>query len=243
MLYELITGEDYDGLPEDPEQRFVALEAICRNNMNRLVSEDERGEFTDRMYAQYMTTVSAAAAELGVGELGYPVDSERPVVHIDRFLLDASAIITRIRLRASGKAKALSVQLSARNRGRIELEIRRLRGIIERSEMPPDKRARLLAKLDELSKEMTSPRVTFGKAFAVLAIVAVAVTQGTSFLADAPDAIATIASLIGEDKEAEEAEIARLGPPPTPKALPAPAKPKSSPPAFEPAGMDDDIPF
>jgi hypothetical protein len=71
---------------------------------------------------------------------------------------------------------------------------------------------------------------------AVLAVIGVGLTQTTGLFADAPEAIATIASLLGADKEAENAEVLRLGPPPRPRGLPSPAKAASD-------AIDDEIPF
>lgn len=243
LLYELITDEDYDSLPEDPEDRFVALERICRRNMNELVHEDDRGEYISLIQMQYMTTVAAAATELGVGGVEYPDQSERPWNEIDSFLLAVSGATTRIRLRGTVKNRATSVRLSARSRAKIELQINRLREAIEKAEdLPPRRREDLLKKLDELSLELTQPRIRFGVVMAALAFVAVGVGETTNFLANAPDAIATITSIIGADKEAEEAEAERLGSPHLPKALPAPSHKKERP-ATVILKPDDDIPF
>jgi hypothetical protein len=105
--------------------------------------------------------------------------------------------------------------------------------------MPSEQRNALLRKLDELSVELSQTRVSFGKVMAILAFVSIGVTQAAGFLADAPLAIVTISSLIGADKEAEDAEARRLGPPPTPRALPSPP-PRPSP---RQSIIDDEIPF
>jgi hypothetical protein len=104
--------------------------------------------------------------------------------------------------------------------------------------MSEDLRRKLLAKLDELSVELSQTRVSFAKVMAILAIVGVGVTQTTGFLADAPEAITAIASLLGADKVAEEAEARRLGPPPRPRSLPAPPSGTSPP-----SPLDEEIPF
>jgi hypothetical protein len=97
---------------------------------------------------------------------------------------------------------------------------------------------------------------------AILAYVAAGVGNlgGTvSGVAEAPAALTNILHWIGGDKLAEDAELARLGAPPVPKALPAPeaqssgyTRPtvqpprRSSAPSWEaPKGgdLDDEIPF
>lgn len=39
MDYELISAEEFDKLPEDDEQCFVAFEAICHRNMTQMMEE------------------------------------------------------------------------------------------------------------------------------------------------------------------------------------------------------------
>lgn len=217
---ELISAEDYNSLPDDPEAKFVAFEEICRRNMNNFIHNESDPGFYMMVRQQYMMHVSTAAEECGVSGLAYPWRPDDFSQAVEDFLLTASGVATRFRLRNSGKLDALSVRLASKTRGRIEQQIAKLRDLIADSDLPGGHREKLLRKLDELSVELSQPRVSFGKVLAVLAAVGAGLAAGTSLLADAPAAIATITSLLGADKEAEEAEISRLGPPPVPKALP-----------------------
>jgi hypothetical protein len=143
------------------------------------------------------------------------------------------------------------VRIANKTRGRIEQQIAKLRDFIINSELPERQRKGLLDKLNELSVELSQPRVQFGKVFAILGIVGATMLGTTSFLAEVPNAISTITSLLGADKIAEDAEAERLGPPPAPKALPA--KPRALPAPdfgqrqkdFGERGreLDDEIPF
>jgi predicted RNA binding protein with dsRBD fold (UPF0201 family) len=242
MHYELMSAEEYENLAEDPEQQFVEIENICRRNMTQMIDQNTSVEFDTLVRLQYMTTVAAAATELGIEGVEYPFRSDYPAQEIDTFLLTVSGVVTRIRLRASRKNRPYSVQLGTRTKAKIELQVRKLRGLVEEAEIPEAKRQALIAKLDELSVELNQTRLSFAKTMAVLASVSVAVAAGTSFLADAPVAIATIVRLIGSDKNTEEEEAARLAPPP--KALPAPEEPRVRRPApvFD-TDLDDDVPF
>jgi uncharacterized protein (UPF0147 family) len=240
MDFEIISEAEYEALPDDPEEKFIALEAVCRRNMNGMMSEDTSGNFDNMIRLQYMATVSAAAQELGIQELEFPTfehDFDYP--RFANFSLKANGLVTRLRLRKTTKNNAVSVRLANKTRGRIEQQIQTLRGIINEADMPEEQRTAMLRKLDELSVELSQPRISFSKVMAILAFVSVGVSGVTGFLADAPQAITTIASLIGADKIAEDAEARRLGPPPTPKALPAPPS-RIAPP---PSALDDEIPF
>lgn len=189
-----------------------------------------------------MRMVSAAADELNIPNIGMSDNYQRPVDGFDDFLSDVVYVTTKLRLRTAGARDPHSVQLTTRTKGRIELQVRRLRAVIEASDLPEDRKRSLLERLDELSAEMNKPRIKYGVVMAVIAALSVGVMQGTSFLADAPDAIATITALVGADKEAEDAEQARIGAAPEVRSLPAPTKKPQSKHVFEPSG-DEDIPF
>lgn len=241
MHYELISADEYENLPEDDEQKFVEIERICRRSMTEMIDRETSNDFDHLVRMQYMTTVAAAAQELGIEGLDYPHDAEYPANELDNFLLRASGVVTRIRLRAGRRSKPYSVKLGTRTKARIEIEVRKLRGYVEESDLSERKRKALLEKLDELMVELNQSRLGFAKTMRILASVSVAIAGGTTFLAEAPNAVQTIMTLIGADKDREEEEMERLAPPP--KALPAP-KPKfvRPPPAFD-SDLDDDVPF
>ncbi|WP_202350328.1 hypothetical protein [Mesorhizobium sp. 113-1-2] len=169
---------------------------------------------------EYMAEVSAAAEVCRVEDLKFPWSFDNPIDGFQTFILTATAIATGLRLRGAGKADPLTVRLANRTRGKIEQQIAKLRDIIINSDLPERQRKGLLDKLNELSVELSQPRIRLGNVMAVLAIVGATLAGTTSFLADGPTAIATITSLLGTDKIAEDAETERLGPPPVPKALP-----------------------
>lgn len=247
MHYELISAEEYEQLPEDPEQQFIELERICRRSMTEMISNETRAEFDHLVRMQYMTTVAAAAEELGIAGVEYPFDAEYPAQEIDAFLLKVSGVVTRIRLRSGRRFRPYSVKLGTRTKARIEIEIQKLRGLVEESDLSEPKRKALLKKLDELMHELNQDRLSFAKTLRILAAVSVSVGGGTAFLAEAPAAVQTIMTLIGADKELEDEEAARLAPPSPPKALPAPSKAapatlRPQPVTFD-VDLDDDVPF
>jgi len=241
--FELISPEDFAALPDDPDKKFVEIERRCRASMNNLINHQTRGDFDNMIRMQYIAIVSHAAEELGVPGLSNLFDDSMDHAQISHFMLRAQGAVTRMLIRGSGSASPHSVRLAARTRGRIELQIQRLRTIITESDLPTTKQQSLLNKLDELVTELNKPRVSFAAIGAILSFVAVGVASGTSFLADAPAALTTIHSLLGSDKEAEEAEQRRLGPSPAPKALPAPKPQRIASTGSFGGQWDDDVPF
>ncbi|MER9521503.1 hypothetical protein NKI44_29795 [Mesorhizobium sp. M0614] len=245
---DLVSPEDYASLPVELGQKFVAFEEICRRNLNSFITSETTPNFDQLIRLQYMSMVAAAAAECGVDGLEFPWNLDEPYDGFQSFLLKAAGVATRFRLRGAGKPDEYSVRLANKTRGRIEQQITKLRDIIVNSDLPEGQRKGLLDKLNELSVELSQPRVGFGKVMAILAIVSATLVGTTSFLSDAPNAIATITSLLGADRVAEEAETERLGPPPQPKSLPPkpralPAPDFGLPPERKHRELDDEIPF
>jgi uncharacterized protein (UPF0147 family) len=247
MGLELITADDYASLPAPPEARFAAFEEICRRSMDRLINDQSSPGFDTQVRQQYMAHVAAAAEEYGIDGLKYPWGDDMDEQAAQSFILQAAGIVTRFRLRSSGEPSKYSVRLASKTRGKIEQQISKLRDLVAESDFPDDLRKKLLRKLDELSVELSQPRVSFAKVFAVLGVVCAALGGTTAFLADAPQAVATITALLGADKVAEDAEIVRLGPLPRPKSLPSVPRALPSPvPDFgqrKRDDLDDEIPF
>lgn len=237
MEYELMTEQDYEGLPEDPSLKFVALEALCRRRVNELISNETPLQFDNMIRLQYISVVYAAAEELNISGVKYPTEIDEPNAAFNDFVLGTTAVVTRLRLRAS-TSRVGSVRLSQRSKGRIELELQRLERLIRQTPMSDDKREALLRRIDDFRKELSTTRLSFVKVMALLVTISVGISSGTSFLADGPEAIATITSIIGAEKEAEEAEAKRLDASAITKALPAPEMDGSSE-----SAADADIPF
>lgn len=238
-MLTLMNDEDYDTLPEEPASRFVALEGICRRNLREVLNDGDDDYIARLAKQEYMHTVAAAASALGMDGPALPPDFVETVAGFEDFLGAATAAATRLRLQTPS-SRTGSVRLTERSRGRIELQLRRLEDAIYSSDLPDERRERLRLRIEEFRRELHNPRLNFGKAMAILAAVGLGITTGTSFLADAPDAITTVVSIIGADKEAEDQELVRLGAPPKMKALPAP--PEAHPPPAEDQ-VTDDIPF
>lgn len=238
MNPELITEDQYEALPAEPMKRFLALEDICRTKMLQAITHETSSDYDEIIRLQYMMTVASAAETLGINGISYPKEHTSPSSQLNSFFAQVTKLTTRLRLLSSGHGDAYSVQLANRTRGKITIQVNKLRDIIEKSDLPDERKNALFRKLDEFITELEQPRFSFSKAMAILAYIGLGVATTTSFLADAPDAIATITKLIGEDKAAETAEVTRLGDQPKLKALPRPETDGE-----KQFNADDDIPF
>lgn len=249
MEYQLISEEEYDNLPDEDDRCFVEFEAICRRSMTRMIDQNTTNDFDTAVREQYISAVYAVAIECHVEGIDRPDVSEDFFRGFSAFSLQVQGAVARIRIRRRGDRHPYSVLLTDSTRTKIEHYISRIRDLVTRSEMDPDRKKRLDEKLDQLVKELSQQRVSFAKAMAILVGVTTVIAGVTTIAADGQSAIAHIMQLIGQDKESEEAAAKRLAPPP--KALPSPARstameadarPARRPPAPT-YDLDDDIPF
>lgn len=230
MRYELVTAADYNNLPEDNELKFLTLEEICRRKMKELLKKSGTLSSDNEIKRQYINTICTISSELKI-EIYKDTNSIRKIFlnnNFDMYIRNIDDIVTRIRLRKTSDDNSYSVCLKTKTRALIEREIAKLREIISRADLPPSKQEALLRRLDELQAEIYKGRVEFGKALAVMAFIMAGTATTTGFLADAPNAIATITKLLGVDKVAEDAERERLGGPAPQRALPSPGQPPST---------------
>lgn len=242
MEHDLLTPEDYDGLPDEPELQFLEIERLARRKMYDVIRGEGGDKFEHDFRVQYMVTVAEAAKEIGIDGITFPNGNDFSD-DFGWFQQQVHGTITRLRLRNAKRNSAYSVKLANRTRGRIELEITKLRDLVALSDFPESKKAALNERLDELYSEIHNTRLSFAKLMKILGFIGAGFAGAVGTLAAAPTALATITSLVGQDKEAEEAETARIGAPP--KALPAPVSKQSSrpqPAAFD-IDLDDDVPF
>ncbi|TKD21343.1 hypothetical protein FBT96_09620 [Rhodobacter capsulatus] len=223
----LLFSDDYGTFPTEPTLRWLKLHDLVEKRLSS--NQDYMNGVSLSDMRDYCATLSAAAEELGVGKLE-PLSQSNPQEDYERFRSDVIALATRLNLRASGADISRSVALSRSAKTKIYLQIEKLRKLIEEANLPPEQTEKLNHKLDELRSLVQANRTEFGSVMKILAIIGASLVGTTSFLADAPAAMATITALIGEEKEAEEEEMLQLAAEQKPLQLPKPE-------------ADDDIPF
>jgi hypothetical protein len=250
MDYSLLDIEDYDGPPLEPHRKFAALEQKARRNMNEIMENADSGDLNVELRSQYMMLMTSAARALGISGLELPdEDSFRNSWDAYQFFsVRIRGLVAEIMLNESLVAKPHSVQLTTSTKSKIQSQIIVLRGVIEHSDLEEKRRRRLIQQLDEFEAELTRPRLNYAVAMSAMALFLSGMQGTTSTLADGPNAIQTIGTMmkwIGADKEAEDKEHERLTEGPkmiAPPKLQAKAKPQAAPPAFQ-DDFDDDVPF
>jgi len=199
----LVYSADFDNLPAEPALRWLKLRDLVERRLDEVT--DTMNGVSDHDLVEYCSVLASAAEELKLGKFNeFSVGDIRQ--NYENLRADVIALATRLSIRSSSANAAFSVALPRTSKAKIYNQIERLRAQISGSDMGGDQKKKLFLKLDELHQLVVMPRTDFGKAFAVIAYVAMTVGGSAAFLADAPDAIATISAIIGEAKVAEEEE-------------------------------------
>lgn len=220
LNYGLFPEDGFDILPAEPLAKFILFESISRKNLAKEIERNPEKETSLKI--QYVGSVNSAAEQSGL-QL-YNFDAASSVEKgFERFLASVNSAVTKIRLSGVDLKSTTSVNVPINVRDQIRAQIDGLRNIISKGGFTKEKEIALNKRLDELLEQLNYNRVSFGKVMSIIAYVSMGVHGATGFLADAPEAIATITSLIGASKEAEDEEILRIEGPITPKALPAPS--------------------
>ncbi len=197
----LVSSSDYDELPLEPTQRWLKLRDLVES---RLASAtDHQNGPAEEDLIEYCTILVSAAKSLGLADM-----DDVSVGEINQnFKYVRAQIIglaTKLSVGMIPARAAYSVSLSAPNKVKIIREIERLRGVVENSDLYEKQKRKLQAKLDELNAIVVSNRVDYAKLMAIIAYFSAGVVNSTAFLSDAPNAIATITSIVGMAKEEEE---------------------------------------
>lgn len=247
MTYSILEFDDYERAPEEPHRKFAVLEQSARRRMNEIMDSTDSSQLAAELRNQYMTLMISIASALGIPGVNYPEGNfQHEWDEHQAFLVQIQSVVAKIMLNNDLVASTRSVRLASTTKAKIEGQLISLRNLVENSDMPASRRAKLISRLDDFAVELNQPRLNFASVALVASVFLAGIQGVTSTLADAPNAYQTVGTIlkwIGQDKEAEDRERERLGPPAA--MLPAPPQRTQAP---SPIGgdakeLDDDIPF
>ncbi|MEL6315749.1 MAG: hypothetical protein AAFQ60_17105 [Pseudomonadota bacterium] len=216
-----LVSSDFDGLPTEPKARWLAIREILEMRLDQ-AEEFEQG-ITVQDMMQYAYAVAEAAKTLGVGTLELPTPSSISE-DFSEFRAKVGGLATHLSLRASHE-QHLNSKLSSEVQERIRLQTARIRELIHGHNEDIRNSDKLLQMLDAFEKEIDGGSLDLSQAMRTLAFIAAGLGGTTAFLADAPQALATIQQTIGLQIAANEEQKAMLqfpNDPPTPSLPPMP---------------------
>jgi hypothetical protein len=242
----MITDEEIEQLPEDPELAFIQFERILRERTREKVQtipEDQWQHATDPYFLEYITRVLAAAEEYEIESLK---DSEIPpweanfYVAYQKLIAKIDYFSTRVRLRNGKRNHRYSVGLDGNTKTKIHSYIEKIRIVLNKIEIPEPKRDTLFGKLDAFALEVDKSRTNLQAVTDIYLTVCTVIGEGFNKLEPVRRFIDSIAALMGRAKESEDSLLAL--PSPT-KQLPFSLKQLAPPEANGRPLDDEEIPF
>lgn len=230
-----ISDEEMDALPDGLEG-FLAFESLVRTKLVEMGKSEQDGQPSlDQRYS-YFSHISEAADHFDIPEVkdlrispgnswGYD-ESKRTAQQID-------SEVMKLRFRARRVRGGSQLELTDNRRETIQHHIVQLRKRIAESDLDAAKQTALYKKLDELVAELNGQKkLDLAKIVLIFGAIGTLVTMGANAQQNIirwPETMATISSLLHEQKE--EADAKRLTG--TPKLM---IEDQSTAP-------DDDIPY
>lgn len=236
----MVTDDEMEALPEDPELAFVAFEQILRQRVADAIEARENSRIDD-LCIDYISRVLAAKKAFGLDVLN---DWQVPTLEgnvwqsYTTFKSDVDHYTTEIRLRRARRAREFSVAFDAAAKERLRHLLEEMLKIVDRLEVDTARKEALYARIDALAKEVNRDRTRF-EAYAALVITACERgDEAVGKLRHLRRFIELIGNTFGKAKRQEDDASKRLPPRQEPKKIDPPRK--ALPKARQAA---DDIPF
>ncbi len=236
-----ISDDEIAGLPEEPEQRFVGLEAIVRSRYEEAFELLANNESSAPLMRRYMSIVLPAAKYYGIEALSNwaqpPPDAEWDLYNA--FFADVDFCITTLRLRNIEQVSAHSVALDADTKTKLRQMLEHVRQTVQMLDISVAKKEAFFKHLNNFQAELDRGRTRW-QAFAALMIEACDdVGKAAEKLEPVVRILERVGAALGVAKRAENAQP-RLPPPKETRKIEPPV-PKHKSNGFK--KIDDEIPF
>jgi hypothetical protein len=242
-----ISDEELENLPEEPEQKFVALERIVRERYEIANNNLGHNDSALPLLRRYMSIVLPAAhlyQVRGLADWKRPSTNEDEWGYYNAFLADVDYCTTELRLRNLERQKQHSVALDAATKIKLRHLLKQIRETVDKLEVSVAKKERLYARVAGLESEIDRDRTRY-QAVAALMIEACDDTgEAVKRLEPVVRLIERVGAAIGIARRAEEAQP-QLPPPKGRKQIdhvPDKIFPKQDGSRFD-RQLDDEIPF
>ncbi len=247
-LFDFITQDEIEDLPEDPTSAFVAFvrhaSARLGERLNHLSGIDEQLAYNEAEDARhgFMNVLIAAAKRYEISPFSayeLPLFDNFSLSDYRSFRSDIDHYVSQMVLDNAIRERGNSVDLSSRAKDRIRSHIHGLKTCIDNADLPEAKKEALHKKLSLFEAELEKRRLGL-LAVTVVALEIMALPGGVWATYEMVQKLtANILSEVGEAKVAED-EMRRLAPVEPPRKLLPPRRAADN---IVPSDADDDIPF
>ncbi|MBN9248898.1 MAG: hypothetical protein J0I81_15895, partial [Hyphomicrobium sp.] len=238
---------DFSDEAEDSEDQFLKIAGDSRAKYDVAYDDlpDDGSVFP--LLHRYMSTVLPAAHFFKIEALA---EWERPDSKVsnlrdyyDRFMHDVDYCVAELKLRQAARSKRFTVALSLAAKKQISVWLQEGREFIEREDLAPEKKDRLLRLIDQLQREVDRDRTPVHAAGQLMNTIFAYARE--NYFTNVEPILRSIGLVGGEIGAADEAQHGHKPLPdyPKPKRLEPPiqkSKPKSG--GFGKM-VDDEIPF
>lgn len=241
----MITDEEIDDLPDDDEAAFVQYEAILREAVRKVNSDqDYRTWDVEREYVAHMLAF--------VDNRDLPVDLPRNPPDDDQYFsewhknfvraVDYFKASARLQVSARRKRNVTSIALSLDLKTQVGGHLTAIRNIVGGADLSENKRDAIFRRIADLQEEVDRDRTRTEAALALWLDVTTAVGKGADNLKPVLDRIESIMKVFA--KARDENEQKALSGPKERKRIAAPTTPAEQPAqtGWEPPDSDE-LPF
>ncbi|KXF78536.1 hypothetical protein ATN84_01720 [Paramesorhizobium deserti] len=226
QIFDFISKEELDELPEDESAAFLEFVRIARRKLQTRISELDPQDENDSEVAHdarhgFVNVVTATARRLHIEPFAsMEVPRVRDLSYEDyrQFIADVDHYMTQMLFDGRSTSRRQTVGLSDDAKTKIRSKLFHLREALEKSDYDERTRNRLRARLDEFEKELEKSRINI----VAVAWVAIEILATPGALMGSYDAslklINQIMQTVGEEKLSED-ERRQLPPMEQPAAL------------------------
>lgn len=216
----LLHSEDFQKLPPNPRERWLALRDLLELRYENEIAS-EFGMSNHDAQLEYVAVLADAGNELELFTVTYP-SAANIEEEFSAFKAQMAATAARLSLQAYDQPELV---LSDPVKARLHAEIDRLRAVIGEIDMADSKRAKLLELLNTLDAEVESTRFDYKRFWKNFVVVCGTIAATTGFLAAAPHAKDTIASIVTTLGAQQNAQDNAMNPDALTKDPPIPSLP------------------
>ena len=247
-IFDFITQDEIEDLPDDSEAAFLSFVRIARSRLvettNKLDGrQEDEWEAINEARHGFMNVVTAAARRYDISPfnaMDVPRAGQFSQDDHRQFIADLDHYMTQLLLSDGLRTKRDSVLISEQAKQRIKTHLHHLREQIEKEEMPDKKRHDLFMKLDVFEQELNKRRLSL-LAIAKITVEVLAVPGALAGSYDiATKLLSNVMVTVAQEKAQEESKPSLSSPAAILPARPSEASSKAGGFAVD---DDSDIPF
>jgi hypothetical protein len=196
-MHDLILEEDFVGLPDEPQHKWLLLEKLGHRRLLEILAGDYKVVITT-MQDQYMHVVATLAKTYEVDGIALQTDASTEARYA-KFRLAVSRAQVLIWSTSPATFPLGRVALNAEIRTAILDLTSEIENKINCLDDTDRRKASYHKRLEDFRREINQPKTRIGAALTSLAQISTIVAMTTTSLSQGPDAFATIQKLLGAE--------------------------------------------